>query len=132
MSDHYVSTWRKAAKSHRCELCNRDIEKGERYLRSANISEGTAWTWIECAHCDSLRDLVVRQSGLRGEGYGPDLIGEWDPPTIGLLRLKAMWQKSWRNLHGDLYPVPEKVMADVDLGDGFMVTYQVDAKPVEP
>ena len=49
---HWARTNPKARKEHRCEVCSRTIKPGETYSRGAGMDGSTAWSWIECAHCE--------------------------------------------------------------------------------
>ncbi|RIT32723.1 hypothetical protein D2E76_23210 [Mycobacteroides abscessus] len=99
-----------ARKPHRCNMCYRRIEPGERYLKSFNVDSGEGWTWKECEHCDAMLGLLWHQllEPLDyGEGYDSDTMGEFEPSTIGEARLKVYWRHGWRRRDGTLRPVPE-------------------------
>jgi len=103
-------------------MCRRVIRPGETYLRGAGMDGSYAWTWRECAHCDAIRDLPRNEWGI--EEYDWQTIADWEPRTVHLLRLKALWQKGWERKDCSLYPVPEKVMHTDEHG----FSWQVDAR----
>lgn len=115
---HYAHTYPKARKPHRCEDCGRTIDPGETYRRGAGIDGGTAWTWKECAHCCTLVHLLWWGDS---EGYGQETFDEWEPETVGHLRLKALWRKKWRRKDGGLYPIPTRVIEHDGYGFGHVV-----------
>lgn len=121
MRNHVVTSPR-ARVPHRCDLCGRTIRPGETYRRCAVFDEGTAWTWRECAHCDSVREIALVE--VYGSEYGEGLIAQWEPREIHHLRLKAMWRRKWIRHDGSLYPVPAKVRYAAPDGLG----YQLDAR----
>lgn len=99
-----------ARKPHRCELCGRTIHPGERYDRSSNLGDGHLYTWKECLHCKALAALLWALDVPDYDyGLGPDDVGEWEPQTVPLLRLKALFLRRWTRTDGTLYPVPRVV-----------------------
>ena len=118
---HYVNTKPKARVKHFCDLCNRIIRPGEVYNRQAGMDGATAWTWRECAHCDSIRDVARNHYD---DDYGMETLAYWEPEELHLMRLKAMWRRKWERDDGSLYPVPEKVWHEDKYGFG----WQVDAR----
>lgn len=99
-----------ARKPHRCNMCYRRIEPGERYLKAFVVDSGDAWTWKECEHCEAMIHILREQlldAIDYGEGYSSDTMGEFEPSTIAEARLKVYWQHGWRRRDGTLRPVPE-------------------------
>lgn len=122
---HYAHTRPKARVKHYCNLCNRVIRPGEVYVKGVGMDGATAWTWRECAHCDTIRDL--RRNEWDIDEYDWQTIADWEPKTVHQLRLKALWRRGWERADGSLYPVPEKVMHEDKHGFG----WQVDARMPE-
>jgi predicted RNA-binding Zn-ribbon protein involved in translation (DUF1610 family) len=99
---------RTARKAHRCELCRRDIEPGEKYRHQRYKDCGDIWTWRQCAHCDAVIDALIADGMCGDFGIDCDLVGEWEPDTIAGLRLKVGWKRKWRRRDGSLYPLTAK------------------------
>lgn len=108
---HYVDTYPKARREHRCSDCGRTIRVGEKYRRGVGMDNGTAWTWKECLHCQAIVPLVV-DGDFFEEGYGDDTFTAWEPSSVPHLRLKALWRKRWQRADGGLYPVPVQVFRE--------------------
>jgi hypothetical protein len=74
----------KARKRHWCGWCATAIEPGETYYRQACAYDGRAYTWRECAACDT--DQIARRVGTwgawRDEGFGPEDAHEWATETV--------------------------------------------------
>ena len=103
-----TSVLRKARVSHVCELCGRLIEAGETYRYQVNVFD-CIYTWKCCVHCDELMKILWHcdpWSFDRDEGFSRDAVGEWEPETIGQLRLKVYWNLKWRKRDGTLREVP--------------------------
>lgn len=115
MSEHFVHEWVTARKPHVCQLCRRAIRAGERYQRCAGMDGATAWTWRECAHCDSIRNLAVDGD------YDMDSVAEWQPSTVAQTRALVLWRRQWTRKDGSLYPVPQKVWHEDRDGFGWQV-----------
>lgn len=68
-----------ARKPHRC--CNCEvvcIQPGQQYRRAASVFDGRAYTWVSCADCDAIFDVVWEWAGEPwGDGIGPDSYAEW-------------------------------------------------------
>lgn len=96
-------------------MCGRTIEPGESYKRDRVVDCGDAWTWRECAHCESMVSLLwvsyFSDVCWRGEGYSADDMGEFEPSSIAEARLKVYWKRGWRRRDGSLRPVPERIVA---------------------
>ena len=93
----------RARKKHKCSMCYRIIQRGETYMRGVTF-DGTAWTWKECAHCEALFTVMVNTWGE--SEYSADDADEWEPQTLGELRVKVQWKKAWTRADGSLFPVP--------------------------
>lgn len=48
----------RARKPHVCDYCHAPIEKGERYCRSINKSDGEVYTWKAHVHCDHIARAI--------------------------------------------------------------------------
>lgn len=99
-----------ARKPHRCCMCYRQIEPGERYLRAFSANSDGAWTWKECQHCEAMVVLLWHQAfewAAYDEGYNADTMGEFEPSTIAEARLQVYWRHGWRRRDGTLRPVPQ-------------------------
>ena len=94
-----------ARKAHRCEMCARRIDVGERHLRGAGF-DGTAWSWRECAHCEAVRKMYDINDGNE---YNEDMFDVWadDPQDVPELRHAVGYRMRWRTRLGTLLPVPE-------------------------
>lgn len=105
----------KARKSHRCHMCYRQIEPGEVYRRSAGMDGSSAWTWIECAHCEAFVRVAYRRS-WSDDGYDETLLIDFEPHTVAEARVRAQHRRKWRRLDGSLYPVPAVEWAEDKYG----------------
>lgn len=103
--------WRIARKPHKCELCWRQIEPGERYRHQRNKEGGDIWTWRNCAHCNELLHLLVAEGYDDGYGVTIDSACDWYPETVAQARLKVGWKRKWRRRDGSLYPLPDLARA---------------------
>ena len=102
---HYSHSRPKARKPHVCVMCGRTITPGENYLRTAGMDGSSAWTWLECAHCEVFVSYAYSAS-WPDDGYGPDLLSEFAPACVAQARVLAQYRRRWRRLNGDLYPLP--------------------------
>ena len=94
----------KARTPHRCAMCRRAIEPGEVYRRSAGMDGSSAWTWIECAHCEAFVRFAFGR--FWDYEYGEELLIDFDPSNVPEARVRAQYRRKWRRLDGMLYPVP--------------------------
>ena len=64
---------RKARKDHRCDLCGKIIHKGETYVLSKNICDGTIYEWHEhknCSEvCGAIWDYVDPDEGMDDQEF---------------------------------------------------------------
>ncbi len=56
----------KARKGHTCDLCGRDIKKGDEYEVQTNKCGGTLYTWKNCLVC------LPTANKMHKEGWYPD------------------------------------------------------------
>jgi len=99
--------YRRARKSHCCSTCLRKIDPGETYSHSRGFDGGDAWTFKQCAHCETVTkvyapldyDDVISYDGF--DGWLDD--GARD---VEELRAMAGWRMQWRTRGGTLLPVP--------------------------
>lgn len=123
---HYHREYRKARKPHQCTICRRTIRAGETYLRGSGM-DGSAWTRKECAHCDVLAAWVVKCWGL--DEYGEDDVHDWDPETMGELRIKVQLNRRWTRRDGTLYPIPKKIVDRMTIESGYEIKYLAGVAP---
>jgi hypothetical protein len=95
-----------ARKEHRCQLCYRTIEPGERYNRQRNIGDDGPYVFKACAHCDAYVRLADIASYC-DDGYTADDVCEYEPVDVTSARWRAQYRRKWRRRDGALYPVPE-------------------------
>lgn len=102
-----------ARKAHRCSMCSRTIEPGEKYSRSFTVDSGDVWAWKECEHCEAMVCILWKYFEWYAfdEGYNADAMGEFEPSTIAEARLQVYWRHGWRRRDGSLYPVPTEQLA---------------------
>ena len=97
-----------ARKPHVCSMCGRRIDAGEKYMKGAGM-DGTAWTWKECFHCKSFRQLT--DIGFDGE-YNEDTFADMEP----LDGLEETWlrqyRRRWRTSQGSLFPIPTRAAVE--------------------
>lgn len=97
-----------ARKPHRCWLCSRVIDAGEKYVRAVWIDDDAGFCDLaQCAHCLALYRLYGDEFIWdHHEGYSADDVRDWDPETAGGCMAQALFREEWRDHRGDLYPVP--------------------------
>lgn len=117
MSTYWHSTTPRARKAHRCCLCSRTIEPGETYRRGAGMGDGTAWTWIECGHCNEFVRVAYRRSWM-DDGYDQELLIDFEPNDVAEARIRAQWRRKWRRIDGTLYPLPVVTVTQDKYGFG--------------
>lgn len=115
---YWHETRPKARRPHRCWMCSRTIEPGETYRRSAGMDGGTAWTWIECAHCAELVRVAYRRV-WDSDGYDEALLVDFEPESIAEARVLAQYRRKWRRRDGSLYPVPVVTVTEDRYGFGY-------------
>lgn len=108
MSEYFRWTHPVARISHKCSICYRAIQPGEKYDRCDALGIEGAASWKECQHCIALTRLYDIEGG-DGERPGPDDVGQWEPNTVTELRHRTYWSKSWTRKDGTLYPIPEAI-----------------------
>jgi hypothetical protein len=98
-----------ARRDHRCQLCSREIQSGERYNRQRNIGDDGPYVFKACAHCTAMVKVLNEIEGDwydDWEGYSYTDLLEFDPSAIYTARLRVMFRRGWRRRDGSLYPVP--------------------------
>jgi predicted RNA-binding Zn-ribbon protein involved in translation (DUF1610 family) len=96
-----------ARTSHKCWLCGRTVEPGERYHRAFLITEWGPDSVKMCAHCRAMEQLYGDEYIYdHHEGYWRDDVEDWDPETPAGCIAQARWRERWRAPTGALYPVP--------------------------
>ena len=95
--------------NRRCGECNRSIEVGERYERTAGSWYGDFFTNVACSHCAAARRIVRHNDAEYNEVYYGGL-SEW-MADAGLdeawsLRLRAQFCARWRFQSGSMMAVP--------------------------
>jgi hypothetical protein len=119
MSDFWTDIERKARKAHRCYECNRTIQPGETYTRSAGVWEGNFQCVKRCAHCMAYMRIIDRMD--RGaledwnlsdwvDEYGRSaaeiVYSKWPQPLMWL-RWATWFSHRWTDAHGTLRELPE-------------------------
>lgn len=123
MSEQWVYTRPVARKAHGCDACNRVIERGEQYRRSAGLGvEGGIARWVECAHCTAFLSLAPIVEWRYAEGYSDVDFHEFEPSTDDERTWHAQWKTGWRTTDGDLAPIPTKPPTAHGLSDPTGVT----------
>lgn len=115
MSGHDFNSTRTvtARVEHRCEECNRAIERGEQYHRTAAVCEGSFFTFTTCAHCAVAREVVDLADGWYCDSYYGGLrewlheMGTEFRDEHGVLRVYVGVRAQWRYQSGALMPVPD-------------------------
>lgn len=73
------STVRRAAKNHRCQMCDAAIRPGQHHQVTSCVYDGRAYDWRECLACS--RDRVITWAhdwaGWPEEGVDFDTVREW-------------------------------------------------------
>lgn len=121
---HYADTHPRARKPHSCDMCRRTIRTGETYRRSAGMDGTSAWTWIECAHCEPFARFAYSSRGW-DEGYDETLLIDFEPVDVAQARVLAQYRRRWQRRDGGLCPVPELIIREDKYGFG----RPVDIKP---
>lgn len=106
---------------HRCELCARLIQPGERYNRQRLIGDDGPYVFKDCAHCEATVKILNEIEGDWYDsefGYSTYDLAELEPSTIQAARLKIMWKRQWRRRDRDLYPVPEPLFRPAEAPNG--------------
>lgn len=107
----WIHTHPRARDWHRCDMCSRQIDPGETYLRGVGL-DGKAWPWKECTHCQAARELYdITWDHFE---YDPDCFDEWCSDVRGAgpeLRAAAGYRSQWRTQSGSLWPMPKKMTA---------------------
>lgn len=101
----FIHSYPRARKTHRCTMCGRTIEIGEKYLRGAGL-DGTAWSWKECTHCEAARIAYDIPWDVE---YNEDTFAEWSTDLVRSIpeaRAAAGYQNQWRTQAGTLWPMP--------------------------
>jgi len=123
MTDFAANKPVKARKIHICDECQRRIQPGETYHRTAGSWEGDFFTNKACAHCDIFRKHVFNVDDYYHESYYGGL-GEWvangywsavDLPgttwtqRLNIYRMAHHFRSRWGERDGSLVPVPADV-----------------------
>lgn len=75
---------RRAAKPHRCSMCNASIRVGDLHHVSTNCYDGRVYDWRTCQPCrrDRVTGMVYDWTGHPDEGVDLDDAIEWAPEAI--------------------------------------------------
>lgn len=64
----------KARKVHRCQMCGRDIEKGQSHYTQRNADGYSIWTYRAHTECNHAYPAYLKWCGIEGhwmdDGYG--------------------------------------------------------------
>lgn len=101
-----------ARKPHYCDMCQRQITRGEKYLRGAGLDSGTVQTWAECLHCEAFR-LICDLCDPYSSEYGPDEFYEFEPSCEVTKSWKSLWRAKWLDDMGELASIPHSSMLPV-------------------
>lgn len=100
-------TTQKARKPHVCSNCWRKIDPGESYYRTRGFDGGDAWTFKQCAHCESVTKLYdPRDSDDMISVDGHLCWAEDRPRDWAEARAMIGFKAQWRYLSGRLMPIP--------------------------
>src|SRR5437879_2896453 len=98
----WVSTIRKARKPHRCMSCDRLVDPGEEYYRTAVFDGGQASTYAECVHCRAFAVIARDEIDPYHEGYDYYSFAEMECTSSTIAILRGEWGQKWRNPDGGL------------------------------
>lgn len=87
-----------ARKPHVCDLCDCQIQPGDRYHRTEGVSydyDGF-FTWKACAPCRALTAIVWEHYGRPSEGVGIDDFDEWAKEFPEDPMAKAFGVRRWK------------------------------------
>ena len=109
----YRQEERRSARDRRCDECQRDVAKGERYLYWTGLFDGYWSTGQVCLQCyEAARWLRVACEGYLWNAIAEDLAehvtGEESYLRSAALTRVVRWQAAkWRNRAGELRPVED-------------------------
>ena len=69
MWDFCKSNMRAARKQHKCEYCDFVIEKGEKYLCTSGMYDGTFLSYITCERCNAVIGFLQEKESLYGDEF---------------------------------------------------------------
>ena len=94
----------RARKAHKCGECNRTIEPGETYERTAGVADGYFETYITCEQCVAVREWLAKVcSGWVYTMVGEDLQEHFrEGYGIWLGRAAIGVRRKWRKRNGSL------------------------------
>lgn len=90
------------------------------------MMDGTAWTFIECAHCAAFIRVAYRRSWM-DEGYDEDLLRDFAPDNIQEARVWAQYRRRWQRADGSLFPIPTVVFHEDRHGFAWPVAIEAGA-----
>lgn len=75
LADFCHGEWRRAAKIHRCEECQRAIRRGERHHYLSTLFDGRWSSWRTCEHCEAAGHwMAVVCGGYLTGGLAEELV----------------------------------------------------------
>lgn len=124
MSDFWTDVERKARKTHLCIECDRTIQSGETYTKSAGVWEGNFQSCKRCAHCMAYMRIIDRMDRgalddwcLRdwvqeyGESAAEIAYSKWPEPLMWL-RWGTWFNNRWTDKQGNLRDIPTLAAKD--------------------
>ena len=75
-SDFYSAKTLTAKKPHKCSVCYKEIEPGQKYIKKAGVHDGDFWSGAECLECQPIITEFC-SSDYGDDGYCPEYMEEW-------------------------------------------------------
>jgi hypothetical protein len=98
----------RARKEHKCQLCERTIERGETYTAQRNIFDGRLYTFKACRQCMAFSS-ALHKAGFDDDEGGypwPSELDASEIASVGLSREHNLFRARWRDAEGALVEYP--------------------------